>query len=81
MTFCPAGEQFYDDERPYYDDEYGNDPCPTVFPQISLFQHFRSVLNYLFNLLVYVSFAIRIFTMAHAAEFFLSGDSIFMPWR
>ena len=33
------GEQFYDDERPYYD-EYGNDPCREVFFLIRRFNFY-----------------------------------------
>lgn len=74
------GEQFYDDERPYYD-EYGNDPCLDRISPNFIFQHFSIGFKLSVQFVIYVSsFAIRIFTMAHAARFFfLSGDSIFMP--
>ena len=83
MTFLPQqGEQFYDDERPYYD-EYGNDPCLDRISPNFIFQHFSIGFKLSVQFVIYVSsFAIRIFTMAHAARFFSYPEIQFLClWR
>ena len=69
-------------ERPYYD-EYGNDPCLDRISPNFIFQHFSIGFKLSVQFVIYVSsFAIRIFTMAHAARFFSYPEIQFLClWR